>query len=658
MDKTPNKAQMKPDFSVTQVRGPFLDLEPHPEHCNTTDEFRDYCARMRRQGKTLAVDLFAGAGGISLGLEEAGFKVVLGVDHYAEAVKTHRHHFGGMSLDWDLSTADSIERVATLMRECEIEILAGGPPCQPFSLAGRNGIRALVEKGKWEPHDQRRDLWRSYLEIAARALPKALIMENVPDMALDDEMFILRSMIEELEQLGYSVYERVVETWRYGVPQTRQRLIMVALRDGLEFRWPEDYPEKVTLNNAIADMPPVEGGWRPEGGAQGWIDYEGPKTEFQKYMRRNVSEEDSGKLFDHITRPVRADDREAFELMDSTTKYSDLPEHLRRYRADTYVDKYHRLDGDDLSRTITAHISKDGYSYIHPTQPRTITVREAARIQTFPDNFRFNGPPSAAFKQIGNAVPPRAAGAIASAIVEALERAEKKKTSARETSELLAHWFRERRESARLNPWLWTDSRWKATLGELFLARQKRLVVEQVWSVIEAMPEPNPENLALGEPVIDFLCDWAQSSAGSAKAEKIKGLWQSIKKAPRALWEPKIDREVLPEIGRAEANVIELITLKPSHNTDTTEEHVLNTRGISRLTSRFQSISNDRRNRQTDGRLAVARMLALNPDSRQAHLALFELAQSHCVPSSPHCSDCPLNSKCDKFEVDDSGRLF
>ena len=98
------------------------------------------------------------------------------------------------------------------------------------------------------------------------------------------------------------------------------------------------------------------------------------------------------KVFDHITRPVREDDARAFELMDPTTRYSDLPEEVKRYRDDIFDDKYKRLDENDLSRTITAHIAKDGYWYIHPRQDRTLTVREAARLQTFPDWFRFAGP--------------------------------------------------------------------------------------------------------------------------------------------------------------------------------------------------------------------------------------------------------------------------
>src|SRR5262249_245029 len=144
--------------------------------------------------------------------------------------------------------------------------------------------------------------------------------------------------------------------------------------------------EIVTVRNAIGELPPVEGGWRPDNGddpsdpvASGWLPYESPTTDFQRRMREEVPPEHSHRVYDHITRPVRPDDAEAFAEMDAGTKYSDLAPELRRYRADIFDDKYKRLDWNALSRTIVAHIAKDGYWYIHPEHPRTLTVREAAR---------------------------------------------------------------------------------------------------------------------------------------------------------------------------------------------------------------------------------------------------------------------------------------
>ena len=251
-------------------------------HCGPEDDFLEYAQGLRRRepGAKLAADLFSGAGGLSLGLQQAGFHVILAADHYPEAVETHSHHFPGLSVDWDLADVAEVETLASLITRAEIDLVAGGPPCQPFSKAGRSKIRHRVHHGLRDPHDERRDLWRSFLEVIRLSLPAAVLMENVPDMALDKEMFILRNMVEELEQLGYSVEEKVVDTWRYGVPQFRQRLILVALRDQVEFRWPDESSDRVSVWNAIGDMPEVDGGWRPEGGARGWIPTEARRPDF------------------------------------------------------------------------------------------------------------------------------------------------------------------------------------------------------------------------------------------------------------------------------------------------------------------------------------------------------------------------------------------
>ena len=362
------------------------------------------------------MDLFCGAGGLSLGLENAGIQVILAVDHDEHSVATHRANFPGLALDVDLSDSAGIEQVADLLEGLEIDVLAGGPPCQPFSLAGQPKLRSLVEQGIRPREDQRRDLWAAMLEIAERIRPKAVLMENVPGMALGDESEIVRTMAARLEDSGYFVDYRIVNASDYGVPQKRQRLIFVALRHGDGFVWPSATTSQVTVDDAIGDLPSL-------GTALGerCQAYGGSVSDFQREARVGLPAEDSGIVWDHITRPVRDDDREAFGLMTSDTGYGALPERLRRYRSDIFCDKYKKLDGGGLSRTITAHLAKDGYWYIHPTENRTLSVREAARIQTFPDRFRFEGTRSHAFRQIGNAAPPALMAAVGKALAVALD---------------------------------------------------------------------------------------------------------------------------------------------------------------------------------------------------------------------------------------------
>ena len=620
--------------NVRLVRGPFLRLDPHPDHCESGSDFVDLCRQLKAEhpGQILAADLFAGAGGMSLGLEQAGMRVVLGADHDAEALETHRHHFGGMAVDWDLGSSDVVERVAELMRLGEIDVLAGGPPCQPFSKAGRWGMRHLVREGIREPHDRRRDLWRSFLEVARLAEPKVVIMENVPDMALDREIFILRSMVLELERLGYSVQERVIDTWRYGVPQFRQRLIMVAVRGGSGFSWPPEVPKKVTVANAISDLPRVEGGWRPTGGAQGWRPYESPRTEYQRSMRQNVTPNDQHKVFDQITRPVRPDDLAAFELLDSKTRYSELPEELKRYRDDIFDDKYKRLDADDVSRTITAHIAKDGYWYIHPEQNRTLTVREAARLQTFPDDFRFAGSPSSAFRQIGNAVPPRLGFAIGKAVLTALEASGTPPISSEEIGTTLATWFREPRTSSM--PWLGTGTRWHVLTGEALLDRASTMIVHSLWPLIEKWRTPS--DLLSHRAELHEISTWI---GRESQARDLESLAEAIQaKDSENVSDEELASLVAQGLVRRTSGDLAMIAFSEL------EEPVVATAGALRVGARFNRSLSWRRN--TDGRIALARLVGYGTDSRAAHLGLIELGSTVCTPTKPDCGSCPLNQWC------------
>jgi len=627
-------------MGVKLVRGPFLRLDPNIEHCTTEDEFLALCRRLRSNpAQLLAADLFAGAGGLSLGLEQSGMRVVLSADHDAEALETHRHHFGGLTVDWDLGDPAIVERLARLMREARIDVLAGGPPCQPFSKAGRSGIRHRVRQGLRDPLDQRRDLWRSFLEVVRLARPRAVVMENVPDMALDREIFILRTMVLELEQMGYAVEERIVDTWRYGVPQFRQRLILVALQDRGRFDWPPETQKKVSVNNAISDLPVVEGGWRPHGGANGWAEYSGPATEFQKSMRQHVDADEAHKVFDHITRPVREDDAVAFELLDTNMRYSELPEELKRYRDDIFDDKYKRLDGDDLSRTITAHIAKDGYWYIHPVQNRTLTIREAARLQTFPDNFRFAGPPSAAFRQIGNAVPPRLGAVIGAGLQDAINRPQRAGCTSEELASDLAEWFRS--SDCETLPWLKAASRWQVLVAERLLDRSPAASISSLWPLLKRWNSPS--DVLLHRDELQMMAGWIGRHSRAAAVLELAE-WLTTR------GEPELDDDLMKEITterlvtEAEADLACLAV--PSGPDDESEEPVLITKGVLRVAARFVGETIDRRNRKTDGRLAVARMIGYGVQSRQAHLALIELASDICEPTEPDCPSCPINRTC------------
>jgi DNA (cytosine-5)-methyltransferase 1 len=594
-----------------------------------------FVGRLREEqpDRPLAADLFSGAGGLSLGLEQAGFRVVVGVDADGEAVETHRHHFGGLTAAWDLAEPDRVARLATLIRTAGIDLVAGGPPCQPFSKAGRSMFRHRVRHGLRDPYDPDRDLWQAFLEVVRLAEPRALLMENVPDMALDREMFILRTLVHELETLGYSVEERVVDTWRYGVPQFRQRLILAAVRGG-GFRWPAEAEEQVTVGGAIGDLPEVTGGWRPVAGADGFASYSGPRTAYQRRMRAGVPVPGRDKVFDHITRPVRDDDLRAFELMDADTRYSQLPREVRRYRADIFDDKYKRLDENDLSRTITAHIARDGYWYIHPRQNRTLTVREAARLQTFPDHIRFAGPPSAAFRQIGNAVPPLLGEHLGRSLREALTAAVPAGCATSAVAGQLSDWFEARTGLA--VPWLRARTRWQVIAAETLLDRSPAAHVRHLWPVIRGWGEP--DGVLAAADLVREVAGWVNRGQ---RAERLLDVAAWLRDHPGELTAP------VPRVPRVPEWVTDLATLTvPLGDDDDAEEPVLVTRGVLRVAGRHSGAPVDRRNRLTDGRLAVARMIGGPGRGRLPHLALIELAASHCRPVEPACGDCPLLTTC------------
>lgn len=634
----PVSEQSARTYGVKLVRGPFVTLPPHPLACADDDELLALAPTL---DAPLAADLFCGAGGLSLGLAEAGYEVVLGVDHDDDALATHRAHHPGLSVNWDLGDADVVERVARLIKSAGVELVAGGPPCQPFSRAGRSMMRELVRTGRRESHDTRRDLWESFLGVVELAAPRAVIMENVPDMALDRGMVILRTMVERLESLGYSVEERVVDTWRYGVPQFRQRLILIALADGARFAWPAESETRVTVDGAIGDLPPVEGGWRPDNGdgddpvATGWAEYAEPHTDFQRRARSGVGKADARKIFDHITRPVREDDARAFAQMDSTTRYSDLDPELKRYRDDIFDDKYKRLDPYDVSRTITAHIAKDGYWYIHPYEDRTLTVREAARLQTFPDHIRFSGPPSAAFRQIGNAVPVALGRVLGTAVREALAEHRPASVTTQLISEELSEWFRSGPPTS--VPWLAADNRWVVVVCELLWSRLASDHVTSAWGAVRNLTSPKATLEAI--PLLRRLAShWGRESRVDSLAECAAFFLENpdLLRDDVAAAELQTGPHVSASIADLACRVV------PGES----EDPVLAGFGVLRVVARFQGGVVDRRNKLTDGRLAIARMIGGGESSHEAHLALIELASGICSPTRPDCGRCPLEPWC------------
>ena len=479
--------------------------------------------------RPIAVDLFSGAGGLSCGLEAAGYRVILSVDSDEWALESHAHNFPGLTMAGDLALDESRDKVVELLDGLEVDLVAGGPPCQPFSRAGKSKIRSLVDQGLRHPVDVRKELWRAFVDVVERVKPKAVLMENVPDMAFADDTFVVRVISDRLERAGYEVDARIVDTWLYGVPQHRQRLIVVGVRKGSVFEWPAP-SERVTVRDAIGDLPVLHVSPDTPIGAELMGYGETRPGGFASDAREGCS--DAGLLHDHQTRAVREDDYEAFKLMTPETLYSDLPDEVKRYRDDIFDDKYNRLDWSGLSRTITAHIAKDGYWYIHPEQHRTLTVRETARIQTFPDYFRFAGSRSNQFRQIGNAVPPALGKVIGSAVIDCL-REENGVGKSRSHDRSL---FRERlgrwaAEDAEKVSWAYPGDPWPAIVGIAAGRGAGWPQVDDVLGLAPTVEEANPK-------VLREMKEGADSEPRRKAVKRIAAAASAVREHPEG-WESR-----------------------------------------------------------------------------------------------------------------------
>ncbi|MFI7284672.1 DNA cytosine methyltransferase [Micromonospora chersina] len=610
-------------YGVKLQRSDDLRLLPHPDGC-TTKTFVDWCRGEVARGRPLAVDLFSGAGGLSLGLTAAGWTVAAAVDHDAKALATHRANFPGLALDVDLGDVSARRGLVRLLRQVDIDLVAGGPPCQPFSRAGRSKIRSLVEAGVRDEADHRKELWRSFVEVVLRVRPRAVLMENVPDMALGDELFVVRTIVDMLEKDGYRTQVRLVDAWRFGVPQHRQRLIVLARRDGGAFTWPHESTIPPKLHEAISDLPELG---LTTGGRV--MDYNGPTSDYAIAMREGAP---SGLVHDHMTRPVRDDDRRVFALMDSRTLYSQIDPALRRYKADTFDDKYKRLGWEDLSRSITAHIAKDGYWYIHPKEHRTLTVREAARIQTFPDRFRFAGTRSDAFRQIGNAVPPLL-GKAAALAVRPREDLPLPSTD-RDLGALrkrVAQWAAHQRKGEHW--YLFPSEHMSPMLAALVAVCRGQTGLAIALETVRGLPTLTPRHL-------DVL------SRHREAPPRLRRAAERLMVVASQLDDCNDPAEIAAK-ARLQAAEVELFRLLLG------EDRLLPNQTTVRVAARVLSTGSSESNLRTKGRLDLALLVGSGPHAPGRMAAIRLVGATYCKPdqSASDCGKCPLSRFCDARSV-------
>jgi DNA (cytosine-5)-methyltransferase 1 len=545
-------------------------------------------------------------------------------------METHAANLPGLAWTGDLTNPGHLLETLDVWGIETVDLLAGGVPCQPFSRAGRSKIASLVEQGIRGQHDARADLWESFISVVRALRPRAVLVENVPDLPRWNDGAVLIGFFESLRELGYTVEARILDGFRHGVPQHRQRLILLGFAEGRRPVWPEPTDEFVSLDDAIGDLPIIPRAQRAE---ELPYDPRRIRTDFQRRMRSGLTGDAAEVVWEHITRDVRHDDMEAFDELEEGQTYVDVPEHLRRYRSDVFTDKYKRLVDTQLCRSITAHIAKDGYWYIHPSQHRTLSIREAARVQTFPDDFRFAGTQTHRYQQIGNAVPVQLGRAVGEAVLEALA-AEGGRTAERDLfRRVLLDWHAERPVR---RPWRTAGDPWRVLVGELALRRAPDDVVAAMYRRLLTAAK-SPRVVARDpEAAEEILREMGlRTAAASIVAIALAIVEDFDGKVP----DESLALRSLPGVGDYLADAVLCFGFgRRAVPVDAT---------TSRICTRIRGQEDDRRFQL---RLDLYDLAGGPGPDAAFNRALLDLGEEICRPSEKLCDRCPLAALCASAE--------
>ena len=389
------------------------------------------------------IDLFAGAGGLSEGLEEAGFHGVFASEIVPQYADTYRkNHQGTLVATEDIRNLDAEQvRKQLGMKKGQLALMAGGPPCQGFSINAP--IRSIL--------DERNHLFKEYLRFVDAFQPRAVLIENVPGLVSFEDGDTLHAIMKALGELGYGAGVHILGAAYYGVPQMRWRTIILGLR-GRELprcAFPEpvchapirpnftatfdghsliktpapDIPGNfVSVEDAIGDLPPLKAGER---GADCKEYLSKPKSDFQRLVRRG-----SPGIYNHEAPKLSPVNIQRLKYIRPGGNWTDipydlLPKGMKLARKSDHTKRYGRLMPDGLASTILTKCDPHWGAYFHYSQDRSLTVREAARCQSFPDHYIFYGSQQEQFAQVGNAVPPLLAKAVGVAIKSVLDEEER-----------------------------------------------------------------------------------------------------------------------------------------------------------------------------------------------------------------------------------------
>ena len=400
------------------------------------------------------IDLFSGAGGLSEGFIKAGFNPIAHVEidshacntletrlvyhklnqennlgHYYDYLNEKMSRENFISKFGDNFLSDSVlnigiggknndiifNKIDELAGNKEIDLVIGGPPCQAYSLVGR----ARDKKGMKD--DPRNFLYKEYAKFLKNYRPKTFVFENVLGLVSAEKGLYFKNMQKYFRSIGYNLDYKIQHSEDFGVLQKRRRVILIGWRKDIDFEYPvfDKIGHSFKVRDILTDLKKLKPGEQ-----KNITKY---KTDSTKYLNQFELRNGVDFVSQHIARPHNDRDLEIYKIAikkwqnNERLKYPDLPSELKTHKNEkSFLDRFKVVDANGLSHTMVAHIAKDGHHYIYPDtkQVRSLSVREAARIQSFSDDFFFEGGRSAAFRQIGNAVPPLMANLIAEKIIE------------------------------------------------------------------------------------------------------------------------------------------------------------------------------------------------------------------------------------------------
>lgn len=334
------------------------------------------------------IDLFCGIGGLSLGFEQAGFEVVSAVDMWADAVKTYNHNRKEKVAEV-ISVEDfNVKELPELIERVKITGIIGGPPCQGFSTVGKR-----------EVEDPRNKMYLEFYKAVKLANPDFFVIENVKGMLTLNKGAFVKDLLKRFgEGLGYTINYQLLNAADYGIPQNRYRVFYVGIKNK-KFVFPKPFDYKLTAKDGIGDL---EGSTCEKYGSN-------PQNEYQKELRGTMSKPLNQEYTNHTEQTISI-----ISQVPDGGNIKDLPAEIWHVRK--YNKAFERMGTFKPSNTIdTGH-----RNYFHYSEPRIPTVRESARIQSFPDNFEIIGTRGSQYKQVGNAVPPMLARIIAETIKNTL----------------------------------------------------------------------------------------------------------------------------------------------------------------------------------------------------------------------------------------------